>query len=136
MCIKKTRIKIGRNYKAGEIRYNYKHKHYGHLKAIFATKDGVIISSVFLSSKLYDQENENVPLEKPLKINNIKQSFFIRRIRTYPASTYSEKYIENGLNKKDVLLSDTIYEIYLERKKTGTALSGRNTDLIQHRTKR
>lgn len=136
MCYRKTKIKKGRNYKVGEIRYNYRHKHYGHIKAVFATKDGVVISSVFLSSKPNDQKNKNIPLSKPLKIHKIKQSFFIKRIRTYPSSTYSEKYIENGLRKKDVLLSDTIYEVYLERKKIGTARSGRNTDLIQHRTKR
>ncbi len=129
MCKQIIKINIGRNYRIGQIRYNYKHGHYGHIKAIIATKDGLILSSVFLTSKPYSEGKANTKLCKPFKVNNSLQSYFIQRIRSYPAKTYSEKYIKRGLSKKDVLKSDTIYELYLERKKTGTALSGRNTDL-------
>ena len=131
MCFHNIKIQIGRNYQIGQIRYNYKHGHYGHLKAIIATKNGLIISSVFLTSKPKSEDRKNIKLIKPFKINKSRQSYFITRIRTYPASSYSEKYTENGLSKKDMLVSDTIYELYLERKKIGTGRSGRNTDLNQ-----
>lgn len=123
-------LKKDKNYKVGQIRFNFRHNHYGHIKAIVAMHGETVITSVFISSKPFDESRENVPLDEPLRITDKQHSYFITRIRKFPAKSYSDYYLEDVLSKSDLKKSDAIYEIYLERsKKVGTARSGKSANL-------
>ena len=123
-------LKKDKDYKIGQIRFNFRHNHYGHIKAIVAMCGETVITSVFISSKPLDGTRENVPLDEPLTITDKEHSYFITRIRKFPAETYSDYYLEDILSESDLKKSDAIYEIYLERlKKVGTARSGKSANL-------
>lgn len=116
MCFKK-RDKI----RPGDLRFNYSHGHLAHVKDVYK-EDGVIkAKSVFISSKRFDGSVENIMMNKPINIctknkKKVKYGYFIKRVRTYPKSSYSRK-INKRLSRKDKFLSNDIYRMHLKNKR-------------------
>lgn len=113
-------MKKGRdkNYKVGQIRFNFIHKHYGHIKAIVVVNNKTKITSVFISTEATSEGQQNEEMTGVLNLNGKEGKYFIRRVRTYDAKTYTDLFIEDALNEKDLAKSNKIYEIYLENKKS------------------
>ena len=109
--VKKNKIK------RGEIRFNYRHGHLGHIKKVYKEQGIRKASSVFISSKEFDDGKPNIPMKKNIKYNNVDKSYFIKRIRTYPLKTYSKEKIKDKLSLFDKRISNQIYKQYLKNKK-------------------
>lgn len=107
----KQKVKYGRKFKKGQIRFNFKHGHYAHIKKI----EENMVTSVFLSTKPFDKKKENIPLTKSIFDNDTK-TYFLTRIRTYYKNTYSTDYLKH-LSYKDKKVSNKIYKEALKRKK-------------------
>lgn len=124
-------MKYGRskNYKIGQIRFNFRHKHYGILQKVEATKNGLYLTAVFITSKPYDGQSKNVPMIKPFVIDypgrgsSMKSipraSYFAKRVRRYPAETFSDKYAEGGICLIDRIKSRKIYRKHEKAIKKG-----------------
>ena len=76
------------------------------------------ITSVFISTKATSEGQKNEEMTGVLNLNGKEGKYFIRRVRTYDAKTYTDLFIEDALNEKDLAKSNKIYEIYLENKKS------------------
>ena len=113
-------MKIGKdkNYKVGQIRFNFINKHYGHIKAIIVKNNKTKITSVFISTGPTSENSDNIEMTGKLLLNGKEGKYFIKRVRTYESKTYTDLFIEDVLNKEDLTKSDKIYEIYLENKKS------------------
>ena len=105
--------KIERN----DVRYNFKHGHLGHVKKVIGQYPNQEVTSVFMSSKDTDENIKNIKMDKPIKVGKKEHSYFIKRVRTYPANTYSNKTYKKRLSKKDRKTSNHIYKRYLRNKK-------------------
>ena len=106
-----------KNYKVGQIRFNFINKHYGHIKAIVVVNNKTKITSVFISTEATSEGQQNEEMTGVLNLNGKEGKYFIRRVRTYDAKTYTDLFIEDALNEEDLAKSNKIYEIYLENKK-------------------
>lgn len=63
MCFRRKN-KIKRN----DIRFNFKHHHLAHVKSVKGNRVDPLVTSVFMSSKEFDEGKENIKMKKPLKI--------------------------------------------------------------------
>ena len=56
-------------------------------------------------------------MNRSIKIGKKDNGYFIKRVRTYPSSTYSTKIYKKKLSKKDRRTSNNLYKRYLKNKK-------------------
>lgn len=99
--------------KKDEIRFNYKSGHYGVVKKKYSDK----YTSVFMSTKTTDDGRRNVPMKKNADPNDNRNSYFMKRVRTYPKSTYGRKQEHMKLTWKDRRTANKIYRKYRKRNK-------------------
>lgn len=105
--------------KKGDIRFNYRHNHLGHIKKVDGKPPNQKATSVFLSTKNTDEGRDNIPMNKPIKLKSkrTEASYFIKRVRTYPVETYSKEKLNQKLSLKDKKTSNEIYKKHLANKK-------------------
>ena len=109
------KVKESHTFKKGQIRFNFSHGHYGHIKNI----ENDIVTCVFISTKSTDEQRSNVPMTKNL-FNDGKDTYFLLRVRKYHKKTYSTKYLSNVLCFSDRRKSKKIYKYYKNKKTTDT----------------
>ena len=56
-------------------------------------------------------------MNKPIKIGNKEHGYFIKRVRSYPVSSYSLKVYNKKLSKRDRRTAKSLYRRYLNNKK-------------------
>lgn len=99
--------------KKPEIRYNYKSGHFGVVKK----KKWKKYTSVFMTTKSTSESKQTIPMERNADPNDMRPSYFIKRVRTYNKGSYGPKQKDFSLTENDEKLANQIFEQHKENVK-------------------